>query len=242
MWTSDSQMERPSAPRKYLHNDQLENYQSGERLTAPSESVSASTPSLESRSKDPSTEQRNHENCEPGTRKPSVPLQRTVYPVGIVLIYSAAALYAWVIICILSHRPIGGKTYGIEALEHWKRFPETVLRDKVEILFHESEKHLRAARVVQALVTAVTVPLTSAICSQAAVVYVQRKRWGKGLSLRQSMALADKGWTDISLIGRLISGGWKKYSSLLLCLALLLHLLGKSFILCCCGLSTVLTS
>lgn len=42
---------------------------------------------------------------------PSVPLERSVYIVFLVLLYGAAALYAWVIICILTHRPIGRNTY-----------------------------------------------------------------------------------------------------------------------------------
>lgn len=58
-------------------------------------------------------------------------------------------------------------------------FRYTVFGNAIEQFFHKREKQLRAARVVQALVTAVIVSLTSAIYSQAAVVYIQRKRWAK---------------------------------------------------------------
>lgn len=49
------------------------------------------------------------------------------------------------------------------------------------------------------------------------------------------MALVDKGWTDINLIGRLISGGWKKYSSALLLLGLFVHLLGERILYLFCA-------
>jgi hypothetical protein len=149
--------------------------------------------------------------------------------VFLVLLYSVAALYAWVIICILTHRPIGGVGYGIDqynaTLENWTN-DKIPLEWYLDRLFDKSEKYFRAARVVQALVSVVTIPLTSAVCSQAAVVYLQQKRWRNGPTLRQSMALADKGWTDINLISKLILGGWKKYSSALLLFALSVHLLG----------------
>jgi hypothetical protein len=97
----------------------------------------------------------------------------------------------------------------------------------LDALFAKSERYLRAARTVQALVSVLTIPLTSAVCSQAAVVYIQRKRGDKRPTLRQSMALADKGWTDLELLKNLIFGGWNKYRSSLLLFAVFLHLLGQ---------------
>lgn len=177
----------------------------------------------------------------------SVPLKRTVYPVFLVLFYSAAAIYSWAIICILTYRPIGGVGYGIDQLNHvgknlseWQRFLK--MHDPLEWedpwkgnafskhlneFYNKSEEYLRAARVVQALVSVATVPLTSAVCLQVAVVYTQQKRTSNGPTLRQSMALADKGWTDPILLGNLIFGGWRKYSSALLILSLFVHLLGE---------------
>jgi hypothetical protein len=154
--------------------------------------------------------------------------------VVLVLLYSGAALYAWVIICILTHRPINGIGYGIDQLN--SPYPRLgfSISENLNQFFDKSERYLRAARVVQSLVSVVTIPLTSAVCSQAAVVYIQRKRWRNGPTLRQSMALADKGWTDIDLITKLILGGWRKYSSALLLLGLFLHLLGGLISQLCC--------
>ncbi|KAJ5190287.1 uncharacterized protein N7498_009272 [Penicillium cinerascens] len=220
-----------------MHDDhtsstiQLQDIQSRERLTETPATISApSTFGTEPHSEDDSlsTQQCTESNYEPKPPKPSVPLRRTVYPVLLVLLYSGAALYAWVIICILTHRPIGGISYGPDQLNRTLTHSPTDIIEPQYLnkIFDKSERYLRAARVVQSLVSVVTIPLTSAVCSQAAVVYIQRKRWRNGPTLRQSMALADKGWSDIDLIRKLILGGWKKYSSLLLLLGLFLHLLG----------------
>ncbi|KAJ5610595.1 hypothetical protein N7510_007314 [Penicillium lagena] len=220
-----------------MHDDhtssttELQDVRPRERLTNTPATISApSTSYPEPHSEDDSlsAQQRTESNHEPKQTKPSVPLQRTVYPVFLVLLYSGAALYAWVVICILTHRPIGGVGYGLDQLNSTLANPhlEFTVPEYLNKFFNKSERYLRAARVVQSLVSVVTIPLTSAVCSQAAVVYVQRKRWRNGPTLRQSMALADKGWTNIDVIIKLLLGGWKKYSSALLFLGLFLHLLG----------------
>ena len=220
-----------------MHDDhtslttQLQDVRSRERLNETPVTISApSTSGPEPHSEDDnlSTQQCTESNHEPKPPKPSVPLRRSVYPVFLVLLYSGAALYAWVIICILTHRPIGGEGYGLDQLNSTLAQPQSgiIVPEYLNSFFGKSERYLRAARVVQSLVSVVTIPLTSAVCSQAAVVYIQRKRWRNGPTLRQSMALADKGWTDIDLIRKLILGSWKKYSSALLLLGLFLHLLG----------------
>lgn len=220
-----------------MHDDhtsstsQLQDVRSRERLTetpAITSAPSTSSPESHSEGNSLSTQQCTESNHEPKPPKPSVPLRRTVYPVFLVLLYSGAALYAWVIICILTHRPIDGTGYGADQLysHRPRQHLGLSLTEDLNQFFDKSERYLRAARVVQSLVSVVTIPLTSAVCSQAAVVYIQRKRWRNGPTLRQSMALADKGWTDIDLIRKLILGGWKKYSSALLLLGLFLHLLG----------------
>lgn len=165
---------------------------------------------------------------------PSVPLKRSIYIVPLVLLYGGAALYAWVIICILKDRPIGGTGYGATAYDEVQNNPTDAMRRSypnahsyLAALFTKSESYLRAARVVQSLVSVVTIPLTSAVCSQAAVVYLQRRSEVRRLTLRQSMALADKGWTDIALLTKLFFGGWSRYRSSLLLFALFLNVLGE---------------
>jgi hypothetical protein len=163
----------------------------------------------------------------------SIPLERSVYPVLLTLLYGGAAVYAWVVICILNHRPIGGESYGQAEVDRiFNRTEPTgmTIDEGIASFFARSERYLRAARIVQSLVSVVTIPLTSAVCSQAAVVYIQRTRGANRPTLRQTMALADKGWTDIAILTNLFFGGWKRYRSSLLLFALFLHLLGEFII------------
>lgn len=204
-----------------------------ERLTATPATITAiATPDLDRLSvKDGSSDRRGPEsNDKPEPLNTSVALQRSIYIVFLTILYGATALYAWVIICILTDHPIGGTSYGLGELDHLLDHPQLrsgTVPEFLNELFAKSETYLRTARIVQSLVTVLTIPLTSAICSQAAVVYIQRKRGNNRPTLRQSMALADKGWTDIKVLSNLIFGGWKKYWSSLLILAALLHLLGE---------------
>ena len=173
--------------------------------------------------------QNTESNDESYPTNPSVPLQRSGYIVFFTLLYGAAALYSWVIICILTHRPIGAHGYGHDELDNV--VTDRLFGDDVEVyldsLFSKTKQYLRAARIVQSLVSVLTLPLTPAVCSQAAVVYIQRRRGGGRPTLRQSMALADKGWTDLVVLKNLVVGGWKKYKSSLLLFAMFLHLLGE---------------
>ncbi|CAG8106635.1 unnamed protein product [Penicillium salamii] len=96
--------------------------------------------------------------------------------------------------------------------------------------FDEDERIFRAARFCQSLASVLTIPLTSMVCSCAMVGFLQKrtKQGWRSLTLRQSMTLADKGWTDPVTITKLVSGGWKRYGSVFLIFALILNLIGAS--------------
>jgi len=148
-----------------------------------------------------------------------VTLPRSSYIVWMVLIYASLALTAWILICLLTFKPLTAKHYGFDTRE----------RDvsRLQARFTKSEEIYRAARTVQAVVGVLTIPLTSAVCSAAAVVFAQAKKQQRKLTLRQTMTLADKGWTDPTTIAKLLSGRGKKLSSSLLICALSLNLLGE---------------
>ncbi|GFF51378.1 lipase 5 [Aspergillus udagawae] len=199
-----------------------------ETLIEPTNSA-ISTPGSDRHSvDDDSSNQQGAGSDKPNPPNPSVPLQRSVYILFLTLLYGAAALYAWIIICILTYRPIGANSYGPSELDRilsGSHLGTTTVPEYLGALFAKSERYLKAARTVQSLVSVLTIPLTSAVCSQAAVAYIQRKRGAQRPTLRQSMALADKGWTDLVLLKNLVFGGWNKYRSSLLLFALFLHVL-----------------
>ncbi|RHZ46411.1 uncharacterized protein CDV56_100990 [Aspergillus thermomutatus] len=215
-----------------MHDDQDDQLRKS-LIETPAMNSATSTPGPERYSVDngSSNKQGAGNDDKPKPPRPSVPLKHSVYIVFLTLLYGAAALYAWVIICILTYHPIGANGYGHGELNRILSGPHlgaTTVPEYLDALFAKSERYLRAARIVQSLVSVLTIPLTSAVCSQAAVVYIQQKRGDKRPTLRQSMALADKGWTDLVLLKNLVFGGWNKYGSSLLLFALFLHLLGAA--------------
>lgn len=152
---------------------------------------------------------------------PAVVLHRSIYIVLVVSIYAGMASIAWMLICLLTFKPLTTEQYGFD-----KRY-RPGREDDPHIHYARSEEIYRAARTVQAVVSVLTIPLTSAVCSAAAVVFMQSTRHKRKLTLRQMMTLADKGWTDPTTIVRMVTGHGKKLGSSLLICALLLNLLGK---------------
>ena len=104
----------------------------------------------------------------------------------IILVYAFVAILSWSITCVLSYQPIGVPTYFDQSGNYSHSHYET------------TDNWRKAASVGQSIVSVISIPVTSAICAKAAAVYCQRRSDAKmpSLSLRQMLALADKGWTD----------------------------------------------
>ena len=60
---------------------------------------------------------------------------------------------------------------------------------------------INAISVLNSFTSIVTVPIVSALIAQAAVVYTQRRRRNQKVSIRQAFALADRGWSSLSILG-----------------------------------------
>lgn len=146
------------------------------------------------------------------------------FPLIVVLVtgYAILATFAWTTTCILVYRPLTTQRYTI-----WSKSPHDLIRHYPSPrLYVLNERWFRAASIIQAIVTVVTIPLTSAICSAAAVVFVQRRARGVDLTLRRTVVLADRGWSSISIFVQLLQGHWKQYGSTFLYLAVVLNVLG----------------
>jgi hypothetical protein len=124
-------------------------------------------------------------------------------------------LVTWVVFCIASNRPFGTNQDWMTQ-EHY--------RHELDAVLTKHENALRAAQILQAVVALLTIPITSAICSMALVVFIQTSGARTRLNLRQTMALADQGW-----ISPRIWILWSKVGSLPLYVAFGLTLCGT----CC---------
>jgi hypothetical protein len=163
----------------------------------------------------------------PGRIPPSDTVRRSWHVVYLTLFYAAIAIFAWVVVCTLAYHPVGATSYT-SVTQYYTTFnPDAPYSYNASFgIFAQSERYLTAARVLQSVASALTIPLTSTVCSCAAVGFLQRRRQG-GPTLRQSMVLADRGWSDPVLIAKLVAGGWKRYGSRFLLSAIVLNLLGK---------------
>ena len=66
-------------------------------------------------------------------------------------------------------------------------------------LYPRNEKRYLAAQVIQSIAGLLTIPLTSAVCLAAAVVFARRHDKDSNKTMRKLLALADKRWIDTSL-------------------------------------------
>ncbi|CAK1359758.1 unnamed protein product [Cercospora beticola] len=151
-------------------------------------------------------------------------LQRLPLTLWLTVTYAILSIFAWTINCTLVRKPLNASHYGLYLRDgdvYGYRYP-------THSIYTFNERILQVARVVQAIVAVSTVPLTSAVCSTAAVTFMQREHRNHNLSLRKTMVLADKGWADFEVYLHLLRGRLSSYGSSLLYLAILLIALGAS--------------
>ena len=102
----------------------------------------------------------------------------------------------------------------------------STLGEEIQSLHTRNQRWLQATRVVQSVVGVIAIPLTSAVCSKAAIVFTQRSSKREKLSLRKMVTLANHGWTDPEVYAKLLFGGFRRYASSLLLFAIFLNVLG----------------
>ena len=149
-------------------------------------------------------------------------LERQSWALWLLFLYAIAAVPSWTVICWLSYRPI-----GISAYDDVRNTLFTSFAD-----WKHSDRFRRAANVGLSIIAAVGIPVTSAICAKATVIYCQMKSKGKppSLTMRQTIALADKGWSDLGVIWDLIHPtGRRRTRSPLLLFSVFLVGLGNTF-------------
>jgi hypothetical protein len=118
-------------------------------------------------------------------------LHTSLWPLIILAAYIALNLFAWIVFCIASTRLAGTR----QEMSAYVRDPS--------YLVTKHENFVKAAQIVQAIASLLTIPLTSAICSIALVAFIQTGSLRMKLNLRQTMALADQGWISPQIWTRL---------------------------------------
>lgn len=150
-------------------------------------------------------------------------LERSRHALTVFTCYAVLAVFTWTCTCIMVYRPLTTKRYGYGDKDEYGAV-HAASPDK----YVNNERLYQAIRFLQAIVAVLTIPVTSAICAQGAVIFMQRKKKNAGLSLRQMMVLADKGWTDMGVLSSILHENWERFGSRFLLVAVALHLLGRS--------------
>lgn len=101
------------------------------------------------------------------------------------LIYATIAILSWIITCSLCYHPVGASTwrdqYGNVSVSYYQK----------------SDRLRRASGVGLSVISAIGIPVTSAIVARAAASYCQQNssKGTRAVTMRQMLALADKGWS-----------------------------------------------
>lgn len=102
-------------------------------------------------------------------------------------VYSALALFSWIALCVMRDKPLREPSYfQSEPYSH----PD----------LQKNEQYIQAANIVRAAAMVLTIPVTGFVCSVAAMAYVQGGASTSRLSLKQSMAVADRRWASLNAL------------------------------------------
>ena len=110
------------------------------------------------------------------------------------LVYAITAILSWTFTCLLCHHPIGASTwddqYGSVSVSHYQN----------------SDRLRRASSVGLSAISALGITVSSAVTARAATSYCQQNtsRETRAVTMRQMLALADKGWSGYETIRDLL--------------------------------------
>lgn len=132
--------------------------------------------------------------------RPTVHLRSALWPIVVSLVYIGLCLYPWIVFCVTAKRPLGSK----------KEYSDLEWNEKkIKSYIKKHEHHMRAAEIISSIAPLATIPVTSAICSMAAVAYMQHGSSRLKMNLMQLGALVDQGWISPKVLFRLPKVGSK---------------------------------
>ena len=134
-------------------------------------------------------------------------LQRHWNALGLAISFSIITLVTWTVACVLCFKPINFATYH----DHTEKY------DKYH--YEVNDWARKVTKTLLSLLAAMSIPVSSSVCAKATAVYCQKhsSEQKKILTMRQTLALADKGWSDLKILAKSIwpSGGPRTGSFLL---------------------------
>lgn len=147
-----------------------------------------------------------------------LPLQKHSLGLLLACSYAFLALISWSLTAILVYRPLTRPSYGLvypwlERDVRYTVFDANIAFDPTRS-WQLNDRSVKPVQVMTAIASVLAIPITAAICARGAVVLTQKGHTSLALTLRRTLALADRGWTDILILGSLLSPkGWRRYGS-----------------------------
>ncbi|CAI6234488.1 unnamed protein product [Periconia digitata] len=130
----------------------------------------------------------------PSITAPPVKQRRNALQLLVVLFYMALALLSWILFCVMTYK-LRGQTSYYPDKSYTKAFYG------VQERMRTNERYMLAARVIHTIATLLTIPVTTYVCTVAAMAYLQSGGNKRRLTVKQSAAVADqKWWSPMAMI------------------------------------------
>jgi hypothetical protein len=126
------------------------------------------------------------------------PLRRYLRAFCLLVFYIPLILMPWIVTLVLAYRPLSQHTYAYAPGFSKKEY-------------HSMQAWAKAIPILNSIASILTVPITSALIAQAAVVFAQRRYPTQQLSVRHLLSLADRTWLDLGALNN--SRRWKEPGS-----------------------------
>ena len=118
--------------------------------------------------------------------------KRAIY---LLVFYVPLLIIPWILTCILAGQPA---LNGADGTNNGVRyFPQTGLSPNGVLSIFS---WVAATRILNSIASVATIPVVSALLAQAAVGYTQKRKVDQKLSMRQTFVLADRRWSDITVL------------------------------------------
>lgn len=114
--------------------------------------------------------------------------RQSIIPLLIATAYLVFLLVPWVLTCIIARNP----NFILTTSSRYKY--------DVDRRYSANYTILTAIDALNALAVVLSLPVLSSLLARAAVVFTQRRKENQKLTVRQLVALADRGWWNVSLV------------------------------------------
>lgn len=133
------------------------------------------------------------QDVNPGEQAPEryPQLKRHSPAIYLIVLYVPLVIVPWTTTVVLSFHPISKSTYYN---------PEGFSLDE----YKQMQSWVAAISVLNSIASLLAVPVVSFAIAQAAVVFSQKRASADQLSVRDIFALADRAWTDVSVLFKLL--------------------------------------